>query len=74
MDASNALQSPLYWVQPGAFRRGFELHRADEQNIGSLRFEKAFGASARGDSPHGSWTFKRVGFLNPRVTVRRTWL
>ena len=71
MDTEATIQTPLYWVQPRAMHRSFELHSQDGKNVGSLRFEKALGTSARGDSLHGAWTFKRVGFLSTRVTVRK---
>lgn len=52
-------------------QRWFELHSADSRVVGSLGFEKAFGTSARADCADVAWTFKRVGFLNARVTIRR---
>jgi hypothetical protein len=36
-----------------------------------VRWEKAFGSLASATSDDGQWTFKRVGFLNPRVTIRQ---
>ena len=60
----------IFWVQPKALQRQFEL-RTDDQLIATLRFEKAFGTLATAESADGRWTFKRVGFLSPRVTVRR---
>jgi hypothetical protein len=66
---STVVAMPLYWIQPKTFERRFEL-RAGDSLIATLCFETAFGTLATAESADGSWTFKRVGFLNPRVTVR----
>jgi hypothetical protein len=68
---ANFAGTPLYWVQPKAFERWFEL-RAGDQVIATLEWETSCGTLARGSAPDGSWTFKRVGFLNPRITVRQS--
>jgi len=60
----------LYWVQMRAIKHEFDLRSGDEL-CGTLRWEKAFGSLASSTSEDGQWTFKRVGFLNPRVTVRQ---
>ena len=60
----------LHWVQPRAMKHEFELHFGDER-CGTVRWEKAFGSLASATSDDGQWTFKRVGFLNPRVTIRQ---
>ena len=60
----------LYWVQLRAIRHEFELRSGDEL-CGMLHWEKAFGSLASATSDDGQWTFKRVGFLNPRVTIRQ---
>jgi len=59
----------LRWTQPGVMRREYELQDGGE-TIAALRFESAFGSRATAESPEGTWTFKRVGFWQPRVTVR----
>ena len=61
----------LYWVQPERFSRWFEL-RAEDDPVATLGWETSCGTLARGASADGSWTFKRVGFLNPRVTIRES--
>jgi hypothetical protein len=66
---STAMGLQLYWVQPKTFERRFEL-RTEDDLFGDVRFEKAFGTLATASSATGRWTFKRVGFLNPRVTIR----
>ncbi len=65
------VRTPLYWVQPKTFDRWFEL-RAGDQVVATLGWETSCGSLARGSTAQGSWTFKRVGFLNPRVTVRQS--
>ncbi len=67
---SAAVGMPLYWVQPEAFGRAFDL-RSGDTLFGRLRFRSAFGTLATAELADGSWTLKRVGFLNPRVTVRQ---
>ena len=60
----------LHWVQLHAIKHEFELRSGDEL-CGTLYWEKAFGSLASVTSEDGESTFKRVGFLNPRVTVRQ---
>jgi hypothetical protein len=59
----------LEWMQPGAFRRSYEL-RAGETPVGTLEFDSLFGSKATGRAAGSGWTFKRVGFFSPRVTAR----
>lgn len=59
----------LSWVQGRNLRRSYDL-RFNGETIGKLRFEKAFGSLAVAETPNGIWTFKREGFVKPRVTVR----
>jgi hypothetical protein len=68
---ANFVGAPLYWVQPRTFERWFEL-RAGDQVVATLGWETSCGTLARGTTADGSWTFKRVGFLNPRITVRQS--
>jgi len=58
------------WRQPKALQRTFEL-RDDDRLFGTLCFVKPFGSLAVASLAAGDWTFKRVGFFRPRVTVRR---
>jgi len=60
----------LHWVQLHAMKHEYELRFGDEM-CGKLRWEKALGSLASATSDDGQWTFKRVGFLNPRVTIRQ---
>ena len=59
----------LEWKQPNALRKEYEL-RDGEALVANLSFRSAFGSFATGESGDGVWTFKRVGFWQPRATVR----
>ena len=68
-DLPFASSSPLVWTQPKAMSRAYEL-RSPDSLIGHLRFEKPCGSLASAEVASQRWTFKRVGFLAPSVTVR----
>jgi len=59
----------LEWRQPEAMRRVYQLMSGEEE-IGTLRFESMWGSLATGPFGERQWTFKRTGFLSPRITVR----
>jgi hypothetical protein len=59
----------LTWSQPDAFRRAFEL-RAGDDLVATLTWQKLFGSLALAEVAGSQWTFKREGFLSPRVSVR----
>ena len=59
----------LSWTQPRMMREEYLLHRGQEP-VGSLTFRSGWGTLATGQYDGGSWTFKRMGFLRARVTVR----
>jgi hypothetical protein len=61
--------APLHWEQPKASKMEYELHGA-ESVVATLRFRSMFGSLATAESADGCWTFKRIGFWRPRVTVR----
>lgn len=63
------VDQPLAWSQPGALKMEYEL-RAGDQVAATLRFRSVFGSFATGESADGCWTFKRVGFWQPRATIR----
>jgi hypothetical protein len=71
MKVPNAFASngPLVWAQPKALRREYQL-KNDDELVGGLRFEKSYGSLATAEVASQDWTFKREGFLHPRVTVR----
>ena len=58
------------WQQPEAFRRFHELN-CDGEVLCTLQFAGGCGSLARAESAHGRWTFKRAGFLSPRITIRK---
>jgi hypothetical protein len=60
---------PLQWTQPALLKREYELHAGDEV-VATLRWQKTFGSLALAETAEGAWTFKRSGFLRPKVTVR----
>ena len=66
---ADVIHGDLRWVQPRVFDRAFELRHLDEI-VATLSFRSAFGSFATAASAGGSWTFKRVGFWQPRATVR----
>jgi hypothetical protein len=59
----------LKFQQPSALKKEYEL-RADNELVGTLRWPKAFGSLCVAETADGSWTFKRQGFFNLRVTAR----
>jgi hypothetical protein len=61
----------LIWSQPGALEMGYEL-RDRELVVATLRFRSILGSFATAESGDGSWTLKRVGFLESRVTIRES--
>jgi hypothetical protein len=58
------------WVQPKTMKRRFEL-RQNDALVGSLFFRSVTGTLAVAESAHGCWTYKRVGFFNTRITIRK---
>ena len=58
------------WQQPEVFKRFHEMS-CDGEVVCTLQFAGGCGSLARAESVHGSWTFKRGGFLTPRITVRK---
>jgi hypothetical protein len=59
----------LKWVQPHSGKRNFELWSGNDV-VATLSWEKMFGTLATAQAADKTWTFKRVGFFNNRVTVR----
>jgi len=59
----------LKWIQPHTLQMEYEL-RAGDMLAATLRFRSSFGSFATATSADGSWTFKRVGFWQPKVTIR----
>lgn len=59
------------WRQPRMMERSFEL-LAGDQLVGTLDFPSMFGSLGRAVTGDGEWTFKRGGFMRPRITVRQS--
>ena len=59
----------LRWVAPDWRGGKYELRDGDTIEA-TLRFRSAWGTLATGESADGCWSFKRVGFLQTRVTIR----
>lgn len=71
MRMAEVVTRSLQWTQPSALRMNYELRVGEGEEVAStLRFRSSFGSFATGESQDGCWTFKRVGFWKPRVTVR----
>src|ERR1700722_7076511 len=66
IDAPNGI---LRWS--GRPARNFVLE-AEGDEAGRLAFSGRSGSLARGMTVHGGGSFKREGFLYPRITVRKT--
>jgi hypothetical protein len=69
MKIAELTRHELKWVQPNAFKMEYEL-RAGDAVAATLRFRSSFGSFATAESADGSWTFKRVGFWQTKVTIR----
>jgi hypothetical protein len=59
----------LKWIQPSALQMAYALQAGDTV-AATLRFRSSLGSFATAESADGIWTFKRVGFWNPKVTIR----
>ena len=68
LDGARGL-SPV-WTQPRALVQEFVL-TGGGRTLATLRWSRAFGSLAEGRMGADTWTFKRVGFWKPAVTIRR---
>jgi len=59
----------MEWTQPKASEKYFEL-RDQGLIIGSMRFRSSSGTLAVVQSDSRQWSFKRIGFTFPKVTLR----
>jgi len=59
----------LRWLRVGETPLAFHL-LAGDQPLGALQWNEPGGTRATATTNAAAWTLKRVGFLNPRVTVR----
>lgn len=60
----------LEWTAPSGLKRAFILHQEDRV-FATLEWRSSLGTLAVATTAFGAWSFKRVGFFSPRVTVRR---
>jgi len=60
----------LSWVQPIPTQRHFELMHGNSKLL-SLSWTRDGGTLAEVRSDDENWTFKRGGFLQPRITARK---
>ena len=65
----NVITQELTWTRAGTSRRTYELH-AGAEVVATLRYARGWGADAVVEAGDSCWTFRRVGFWHPRVTVR----
>ena len=68
MNFEQAAGNDLVWREPQ--RRSHEV-TCNGEVVAALRFEKGWGSLATGECGQTQWTFKRTGFLSPRITVRQ---
>lgn len=69
MKFTELIGQKLIWHQPHAMNMEYELQAANEV-VATLHFRSSFGTFATAKCAEGKWTFKRVGFWHPRVTIR----
>jgi hypothetical protein len=62
-------QFEMKWEKPSVFKACYEL-RLGDMVIAELSFRSMWGSLVRAESGDGCWSFKRVGFFKPRITVR----
>jgi hypothetical protein len=62
-------RSVLRWLRTADSPLEFTLSSADRV-VGILRWEKTVGSLATAETSDARWTLKRVGFLNPHLTLR----
>src|SRR5712692_10317146 len=65
----DARSKSLKWEQSGKLASRL---LADGEVAATLTWARSWGSLATGKSGGSEWTFKRLGFLRPRVTVRGT--
>jgi hypothetical protein len=60
----------LRWLSRSEQPRVFEL-LAGEQPLATLSWKAGSGSLTEVQTSQGTWTLKRIGFLNPTITVRK---
>ena len=69
MTVEQAVGHELEWRQPEVLSRFYQL-TDNGREIATLRFESSCGSLATGECGQARWTFKRTGFLSPKISVR----
>src|ERR1035441_5308392 len=69
MTVEQAVGHELEWRQPEGLSRFYQL-TDNGREIATLRFESSCGSLATGECGQARWTFKRTGFLSPKISVR----
>ena len=65
----SSIGQPLEWRQPKLLKMEYEL-KSEDSLLATLRFRSSWGTFATAETADGCWTFKRVGFLRTKVTIR----
>ena len=69
MRTADLIGHSLSWQQPSLLGSEYGLHLG-EDIIGTLRFRSSWGSLATAEILGGCWTFKRIGFLQTRVSIK----
>ncbi|MDX1583549.1 MAG: hypothetical protein R3338_08115 [Thermoanaerobaculia bacterium] len=71
MKAIGEVSQELKWVHPDVEKRYYEL-RAGEEIVATLEWDSPDGSVAIAKTSTGSWSLRRLGFLNPHVVALET--
>jgi hypothetical protein len=66
---SSYVNQELKWRQQKMTQRSFELVADDNTVLARVAWQNILGSLATAEAEDAKWTFKRVGFWRPRVTV-----
>ena len=64
------LTDELFWTQPRAMHRAYELQQSSGLVVATLEFKTGLGSLATARADGSAWSLKRMGFFRPQVTVR----
>jgi hypothetical protein len=59
----------LRWVQTAKLES--QLVTGNDESVGNLVWKNSWGSLATGESADGRWTLKRLGFVRPKITIRK---
>lgn len=68
MKSIKDVEKEMSWVHPEVAKRHYEL-RAGTEELASLTWDVPDGSIAIAKTDSGSWTLRRLGFLNPHVVA-----